>query len=199
MFDFLKRRQLGKNHPRIAVLVGPGVDQQQLDGAVKALQSAGAEIFVVAPGGAYIQALRGFKKGARVPVDVRLDEVHPASFGALLLPGGPIGTDQLRGDSRALEFVRSFDRMAKPIAAIGHAGLLLASAGIVRGRRVTSWPGVRDDMSNAGAIWIDEPVVVDDNLVTARSGADAKKWVKQLVRHFADRAPAMEVAEKGHE
>jgi protease I len=195
MFDFLKRRQLGKKHPRIAVLVGPGVDQQQLDAAVKALQRAGADTFVVAPGGDFIRALRGMKKGVRVPVDATLNEVHPGSFGALLLPGGAIGVDSLRGDTRALEFVRTLDRMARPIAAIGHAGLLLASAGIVRGRRVTSWPGVRDDMINAGAIWLDEPVVIDDNLVTARSGADAKKWVKQLVRTFADQTQSMAVAE----
>jgi protease I len=85
--------------------------------------------------------------------------------------------------------------LGKPIAAIGHAVLLLSSAGIIRGRSVTSWPGVRDDIVNAGAIWLDEPVVVDDNLVTARSGADAKKWVKQTVRHFADQAPSMVVPE----
>lgn len=194
MFDFLKRRQIRKKHPRIAVLVGRGVDQQQLDAAVKALQGAGAETFIVAPDGDYVWALRGLKKGVQVPVDATLDEVHPASFGALLLPGGALGVDTLRIDTRALEFVRSFDRMGKPIASIGHAGLLLASAGIIRGRRVTSWPAVRDDVANAGATWLDEPVVVDDNLVTARSGADSKKWVKQLVRHFADNTQSMAVA-----
>lgn len=195
MFDFLKRRKIGKKHPRIAVLIGSGVDQRQLDAALKALQSAGAETYIIAPGGEYVRALRGLKKGVQVPVDATLDEVHPASFGALLLPGGTLGVDELRGDTRVLEFVRSFDRMHKPIAAIGHAVLLLASAGIVRSRSVTSWPAVRDDIANAGAIWLDEPVVVDDNLVTARSGADAKKWVKQLVRTFADRAPSMAVPE----
>jgi len=195
MFDFLKRRKIGKKHPRIAVLIGRGVDQQQLDAAVKALRGAGAETFIIAPDGDYVRALRGLKKGVQVPVDATLDEVHPASFGALLLPGGALGVDLLRTDTRALEFVRSFDRMRKPIAAIGHAGLLLASAGVVRGRSITAWPGVRDDIANAGATWLDEPVVVDDNLVTARSGADSKKWVKQLVRSFADRAQSMAVAE----
>lgn len=190
MFGFGKKRKLKQKHPRVAVLVADGVEQAQLDAGVKALRAADVEVFLVAPHGEQIRALKALKSGDNIPVDATLEEVHPASFGALFIPGGTIAADRLRLDLRALEFVRSFDRNRKPIAAIGHAGWVLASAGVVQGRTVTAWPGIHDDLVNAGAEWADEAYVKDENLLTGRTTKDIRAFTKQLVKHFGQRAEA---------
>lgn len=190
MFGFGKKRKLKKKQPRVAVLVADGVEQAQLDAGIKALRRADAEVFIVAPQANTIRALRALKSGTKVPVDATLEDVHPASFGALFIPGGTIAADHLRLDLRALEFVRSFDRNRKPIAAIGHAGWVLASAGVLRGRKATAWPGIHDDLVNAGAEWVDKPYVKDENLLTSRTTKDVGKFSRQLIKHFGEYAEA---------
>lgn len=188
MFGFGKKRKLKQKQPRVAVLVADGVEQAQLDAGIKALRAAEAEVFIVSPQPEKIRALKTFKTGANVPVDATLDEVHPASFGALFIPGGTIAADKLRTDLRALEFVRSFDRNGKPIAAIGHAGLVLASAGVARDRTVTAWPGIHDDLVNAGAQWADEAYITDEHVLTGRASKDLRAFTRQLVKHFGQYA-----------
>lgn len=189
MFGFgRKKRQLKRKQVRVAILIADGVEQAHLDASIKALRRAEVETFIVSLRGGKVQALQGLKRGVRVPVDVTIDEVHPASFAALLLPGGSSSADRLRLNQQVLEFVRAFDRNRKPIAAIGHAGWVLASAGVLRKdgrpRQLTAWPGIRDDLTNAGGEWMDEPYVQDDNLLTSRAGRDLPKFTKQLVKHF---------------
>lgn len=188
MFGFGKQRKLKNKQVRVAILVADGIEQAQLDESIKALRKARAETFILSTRPGKIQALKALKPGAKVPVDATLDEVHPASFAALVIPGGTISADKLRVDLRALEFIRSFDRTRKPIAAIGHATWILASAGVLRGRRLTGWPGSQDDIANAGGEWVDEPVVVDGNLLTSRTTKDIGKFTKRLVKHFAQQA-----------
>jgi protease I len=183
MFGFGRKKPLVG--VRVAVLAADGVEQVELTSPWKALQKAGAELFLVSLRKGKIQAVHALARGDRIPVDATLDEVHPASFAALLLPGGFMNPDLLRQDAKALDFVRAFARAGKPIAAICHAPWLLASTGYARGRTLTSWPGIQDDMRNAGAIWQDEPVVIDGNLLTSRGPQDLKKFNKQLVNHFA--------------
>lgn len=189
MFGFgRKKRQLKRKQIRVAILVADGVEQAHLDASIKALRRAEAETFIVSLRSGKIQALQGLKKGTTVPVDVTVDEVHPASFAALLLPGGSTSADRLRLNRSVLEFVRAFHRNRKPIAAIGHATWVLASAGVLSGRNVTSWPGIQDDLTNAGALWMDEPYVLDENLLTSRTARDLRAFTKQLVKHFAKHA-----------
>ena len=184
MFGFGKKQRL--DGIRVAVLAADGVEENELAGPWKALRKAGAGLYLISPRLGKIQAVKAFAPARKVPVDATFDEVHPASFAALLLPGGFVSPDLLRRHEKALQFVRSFDRIGKPIAAIGHAAWLLASAGRLQGRKVTSWPGIQDDLRNAGAEWQDKPVVVDGNLLTARGPRDIKKFNKQVVRHFAE-------------
>jgi len=183
MFGFgRKKEQLNK--VRVAILVADGVEQTQLDAAVKQLRGAGADVYLVGRRPGKVQALRSLKQGDKIPLDVTLEDVHPASFGALLILGGTVHADRLRLDDRALEFVRSFDRNGKPIAALGHGLWVLLSAGILTGRTVTSWPGIQHDIRNAGAEWRDEPYVLDENLLTGRTTNDLRAFTKQLNKHF---------------
>lgn len=114
------------------------------------------------------------------------------SYDALLIPGGFINPDLLRQSAEACAFVRQFDASGKPIATLCHGPWLLASADLTRGRRMTSWPGVRDDLVNAGATWLDANVVQDGNWLTSRGPQDMVPFVRALLPFFAGRAPALE-------
>jgi protease I len=188
MFGFGKKRARIKQ-ARVAVLIADGVEQAQLDAAVKQLRDAGAETFILSTRSGKLRALRSLKPGTKVPVDVTVDEVHPGSFAALIIPGGTFHADRLRQDERVREFVRSFMRTGKPVAVIGHGPWVLASAGVLAGRRLTGWPGIQDDIVNAGGEWVDEPYVQDGNLLSGRTSRDLSKFTKQLRKHvtnFAD-------------
>ena len=175
---------------RVAVLATDGVEQSEIESPWKALRKAGAELYLISPRKGKIQAVKATERVDSIPVDATLDEVHPASFAALLLPGGLSNPDRLRQDEKALQFVRAFARRNKPIGAISRAQWVLASAGVLQGRTVTSWPGIQADLRNAGAEWQDEPVVVDGNLVTTRGPKDLKKFNKRLVAHVTDQVNA---------
>jgi protease I len=184
MFGFGKKKPL--TGIRVAILAADGVEQIELTSPWEALYKAGAELFLISLRRGKIQAMNALVPGKRIPVDATLDEVHPASFAALLLPGGFVSPDLLRQNAKAIDFVNSFTRTNKPIASICHGPWLLASAGALSGRTITSWPGIQDDMRNAGAIWQDEPVVVDGNLLTSRGPHDIKKFNKRLIQHFTE-------------
>ncbi len=184
MFGFGKKKLLAG--VRVAVLATDGVEQVELTKPWKALLKAGAEVYLISSKKGTIQAVNSLAQGDTIPVDATLDEVHPTSFAALLIPGGLASPDRLRQNDKALDFVRSFARRNKPIAAICHGPWVLVSAGCLSGRTLTSWPGIQDDVRNAGALWQDEPVVVDDNLVTSRGPKDLKKFNKRMVEHFAE-------------
>jgi protease I len=125
-------------------------------------------------------AVTGKKGHGPVAVDTTVDEVQPEEFDALVIPGG-FAPDKLRRSERVLEIVRCFDAASKPIAFICHAGWVPISARIVRGRRATSVGAIRDDMENAGVEWVDEPTVVDGNLISARTPEDLGTWMRALL------------------
>ena len=121
------------------------------------------------------------KKGhGPVPVDTTVDRVSAGDFDALVIPGG-FAPDKLRRSAAVLDLVRDFHAASKPVAFICHAGWVPISAGIVKGRRATSVDAIRDDMVNAGVDWVDEPAVVDGNLISARTPADLGPWMKAIL------------------
>ena len=121
------------------------------------------------------------KKGhGPVEVDAVVDDLDAGSFDALVIPGG-FAPDKLRRSKAVLGLVEAFNAASKPIAFICHAGWVPISAGIIKGRRATSVDAIRDDMVNAGADWVDEPTVVDGNLISARTPADLGPWMKALL------------------
>jgi len=182
----VKDRQLEGR--RIAVLAADGFEKVELTIPVKALLVAGADVDIVSLRRGAIRGVNLHEPASRVRVTKSLKEADPAEYDALLLPGGYINPDMLRQSADAREFVRHFDRSGKPIASLCHGPWVLASAGLLKGRVVTSWPGIRDDMVNAGATWLDESLVEDGNLVTSRGPQDLVPFVRGIIKHFAARA-----------
>jgi len=179
----------------VAVLATDGFEQVELTEPVKALKDEGATVRVIAPKTGSIQGWNHHDKGDSVPVDEALDASDPGRYDALVLPGGVINPDALRLEPKAIDFVRSFVQSGKPIAAICHGPWTLIDAGGVSGRRVTSWPSLKTDLSNAGASWSDEPVVTDRGLVTSRKPDDLPAFVRKMVEEFAEGRHSRHAAE----
>ena len=171
---------------RIAVLATDGFEQVELERPLEALRQAGAQAEVVAPDGGEIQGFNHHDKGSKVPVDRPLAEADAEAYDGLVLPGGVINPDQLRLKPEAIDFVRSFVQAQKPIAAICHGPWTLIDAGGVQGRRMTSWQSLRTDLTNAGAQWVDEEVVVDRGLVTSRKPQDLDTFCRKMIEEFAE-------------
>jgi len=180
---------------RIAILATDGFEQSELEEPLNALEEAGAEVQIVSIKSGRIEGMRHEERGDSVEVDTTLDDADVNDFDALMIPGGLINPDTLRANRKAIEFVRSFAREGKPIAAICHGPWLLIEAGLVRGRRLTSWPNIRTDIENAGGEWVDEEVVVDNGIVTSRSPDDIPAFNEKMIEEFAQgRHPAMAAA-----
>jgi protease I len=170
---------------RVAILATDGVEQIELEEPRKALDAAGAVTHLIAPEEGSIQAMNHDEKGARLPVDRLLGNVRPSDYDALLLPGGVANPDRLRTNEQAVQFVREFMLADKPVAAICHGPWMLVEANAVAGRTLTSWPSLKTDIRNAGGDWVDEPVRVDDRLITSRKPDDLPRFCASIVREFA--------------
>ena len=169
---------------RVAILATDGFEQSELLEPLRALREHGADVDVVSPKGGQVQGFEHFDKGESVPVDVELAQADPGRYDALVIPGGLFNPDSLRLDEQALAFVRGFFEAGKPVAAICHGPWVLANAGVVEGRTLTSVPNIRRDLENAGAKWVDEEVVVDQGLVTSRTPKDLPAFCAKLVEEI---------------
>jgi len=170
----------------IAILVTDGVEQAELEGPLQALKEEGAKAVIVSLHPGKIQGMNHADKGSQFEVDETLDQARVEDFDGLVIPGGLINPDTLRSTKEAVDFVRAFAQEEKPIAAICHGPWLLIEAGLARGRRLTSWPAIQTDIKNAGGEWVDEPVVVDNGLVTSRKPADIPQFNQKMVEEFAE-------------
>lgn len=177
---------------RIAVLAADGFEEVELAVPVTALRAQGAHADIVSLRHGRIRGVNLHEPASRVSVDHTIEEVSVGDYDALLIPGGFINPDLLRQSAAARAFVQAFDASGKPIATLCHGPWLLASAGLTAGRRMTSWPGVRDDLVNAGATWLDEQVVQDRNWLTSRGPQDMAPFVRALVPFFAGEGQASE-------
>jgi len=172
---------------RIAILVAnEGVEQVELTSPLEAVRSAGAEVELLAPEGDEIQAFNHLDKGDTFTPDKVVGEADPDDYDGLILPGGVANPDQLRTDTNAVQFVRSFFEAGKPVGAICHGPWTLINAGVVDGRTLTSWPSLQADLRNAGAEWVDEEVHVDQGLVSSRKPDDLDAFNAKLVEEFAE-------------
>jgi protease I len=170
---------------RVAILATDLFEEAELMETRKALQEAGAETAVVAPKPGEIQAVQHDTKTQKVKVDLTLDKAKADDFDAVLLPGGAMNADALRMEKKAQEFVQKIDHEGKPIAVICHAPWLLISAGLVKGRHMTSYKAIQDDVTNAGAKWTDEATVHDRNWVSSRQPSDIPEFNKKMIELFA--------------
>ena len=163
---------------RIAILVEEGFEDSELVEPLKAMKDAGARVVVVGSGSQ--ESYRGKRGRAAIKVDVTANKVSAQDFDAIIVPGG-YAPDQMRLHQSMIDLVREAHGSGKVVAAICHGPQLLISADILRGHRVTSWPSVAVDLKNAGADWVDEPLVQDGNLITARKPADLPRFNKAIM------------------
>ncbi len=159
------------------VLAADGFEDVELLYPYYRMIEAGFETVVAAPKSGEIEG----KHGYRVKVDLTISEVNPEDYEVLIIPGGR-APERVRLVKEALDIVRAFFREEKPVAVICHGPQVLISAGLVKGRRLTSWWGIKDDIIAAGGIWADEPVIVDGNLVSSRYPGDIPLWMREFIR-----------------
>jgi protease I len=171
---------------KVAILVAEGFEQQEMTEPRKALDEAGAETSIVSPSEGHVQGWNHFDKADVFPVDIALEQANADNFDALLLPGGVANPDQLRMQPKAIEFIKDFFTAGKPVAVICHGPWTLIEADVVRGRNITSWPSLKTDLINAGALWTDEEVVVDNGLVSSRKPADIPAFNKRMLEEFGE-------------
>lgn len=172
---------------KIAILATDGFEQAELEEPKKALDNAGAKTEIVSPSEeSEIQGMNHADKGDKFHVDVKLDDANPENYDGLMIPGGLMNPDTLRSTPAALKFVKHFFETGKPVAAICHAPWVLVDAGVIKGRKVTSWPAIQTDVRNAGGDWVDKEVVVDNGLVTSRKPDDIPAFNKKMIEEFAE-------------
>lgn len=170
---------------KVVVVIGPGFQDQEALEPMQFLADEGAEVVTV---GVAKGTIRGIH-GAEVEVSHTFDELDPASFDAMLVPGGK-SPAFLRSYEEALKFVREFQVTDKPLAAICHGGQLLASAGLVKNLRMTGWPGIREEMLSFGADFQDLEVVIDGNIITSRNPQDIPAFNQALKEKLLERQSA---------
>jgi protease I len=163
---------------RIAILAEEGFEDSELIEPLRAAKNAGAKVVIVGSGSQ--ESYNGKRGNATVRVDATADNVKAEDFDAIIVPGG-YAPDKMRLHQSMVELVRKAYDLGKVVAAICHGPQLLVSAEIVKGRRVTSWPSIAVDLRNAGADWVDAPVVQDGNLITSRKPADLPRFNKAII------------------
>jgi len=171
---------------KVAILVADFFEQVEMTKPREALRQAGADVRIVSPKKGQIQGMNHAKPGEKFEVDLSLEQANPAEFDALMIPGGTMNPDTLRSTPAALEFTRHFFKEGKPVAAICHAPWVLIDAGVVRGRKLTSWPAIQTDVKNAGGNWVDQEVVVDNGLVTSRKPDDIPAFNNKMLEEIGE-------------
>lgn len=166
---------LGK---RIAILIEEDFEDSEFVEPLRAMKDAGAKVVVVGSGSQ--ESYTGKRGKATIKEDVTADKVHAQDLDAVIVPGG-YAPDKMRLHQSMIDLAKQAHDLGKVVAAICHGPQLLISAGIVRGRRVTSWPSIAVDLRNAGARWVDEPVVQDGNLITSRRPSDLPRFNKAII------------------
>ncbi len=171
---------------RIAILATNGFEQSELTSPKEAMEKEGFKVDIVSLESGEIKGWSDGNWSNSYKVDKTIDQVKADEYNALMLPGGVINPDLLRINQHALQFVRDFFKQEKPVAAICHAPWTLISADVVKGRKMTSYKSIKDDLINAGANWVDEEVVVDQGFVTSRNPNDLPAFNAKLIEEIKE-------------
>jgi protease I len=174
------------NGKRVAILVADYFEQVEMTSPRQALEGAGARTILIAPKAGDVHGMNHLDHGDRFHVDMTFDQANPDEFDAAHIPGGVVNADQLRMIAPAQEFVRRLDQQGRPIAVICHGPWLLVSAGLLRGRTITSWPTLQDDIRNAGGNWVDREVCRDGHWVSSRKPDDLPAFNREMTAVFAE-------------
>ncbi len=171
---------------KIAILATNGFEESELKSPKEAMEKEGFQVDIVSPESGEIKGWSNGNWSNSYNVDKTLNEVNASEYNALMLPGGVINPDQLRRNKDVLMFVRDFFEQHKPVAAICHAPQILISTGVVKGRKLTSFNSIKDDLINAGANWVDEEVVVDQGFITSRNPNDLPAFNSKLIEEIRE-------------
>lgn len=174
------------NNKKIALLTDNGFEEIELTSPKKALEDAGATVHLISMQKDTVKGWDHDHWSIELPVDIQLQNANPEDYDALLIPGGVINPDQMRRHKGYINFAEHFLEAGKPVAAICHAPQLLIETGMINLRNLTSFPSIKTDLINAGAIWEDKEVVVDNGLVTSRSPADLDAFNKKMIEEIAE-------------
>jgi len=177
------------NGKRVAILVTEGFEQIEMTSPREALEKAGAKCVLISPKGGQVLGFKHHDKADKFKVDLELSKANAGEFDAVLLPGGVISSDALRIEKKAQQFVQEINRAGKPIMVICHAPWLLISAGLVNGRRLTSYPTLQDDLRNAGAKWEDSECIHDRNFISSRKPDDLPVFNREIVKALMEFQP----------
>ena len=175
------------NGLHIAILVTDGFEQVELTQPKDALEGEGAITKIISDKRGMVQGMNHDKPADQFPVDLTFDEAYSQDFDAVLLPGGEVNSARIRDIEAAQKIVKGITAQGKPIAVICHGAWLLASAGLVQGKTMTSHQDLEQDLKKAGANWMDQEVVVDDNLVSSRKPEDIPAFNARMVEVFGQR------------
>ena len=173
---------------KVAILLAPvGSEEVEFTEPKKAVEDAGASVDVIGIQAGEAQTMNSdVNPGETFTVEKTFAEVSPDDYDALIVPGGTVGADNLRGSDEAVSFVRGFFEQAKPVGVICHGPWTLVEADVVRGRTLTSYPTLQTDIRNAGGNWVNEEVVTDQGLVTSRNPDDLEAFCAKIVEEFAE-------------
>lgn len=170
---------------RIALLVTDGFEQVELTGPKDALEQLGAVVDILSSSSGQVKGWHHDKPGDSFTVSNTFDAVNAGDYDALVLPGGVMNSDTIRSIPEAQSLVVQAAQNETPIAVICHGAWLLVSAGLVKGRTITSWRSLKDDISNAGGKWVDEEVVQDGAFISSRKPDDIPAFNKKLIETLA--------------
>ncbi len=171
---------------KVAILATDGFEKSELFEPLEALKKEGATVHIISDKDGAIKSWDKTDWGRSIDVDMKISGANPTDYNALVLPGGVINPDKLRINQEALQFIKAFFSSGKPVAAICHAPWLLISAGVIEGRKVTSYKSIKDDVINAGGKWEDSEVVVDQGLVTSRNPDDLPAFCNKLIEEIQE-------------
>ena len=174
------------NGKRVAFLATDMVEQAELAEPWKAVEQAGGSPELISLEEGEIQGFDHYDKADTFQVDRTVEDASVDDYDGLVIPGGVGNPDKMRADENAVRFVREFMESGKPLAVICHGPWMLVESGVVRGKKVTSWPTLETDIRNAGGEWVDEEVVVDDGLVSSRNPDDLPAFCAKVVEEFCE-------------
>ncbi|MDK7374972.1 type 1 glutamine amidotransferase domain-containing protein [Weeksella virosa] len=168
---------------RIAILTEEGFEEVELSSPKKVLEDAGFKVDIISTTLEPIKSWDHTDWGKTYEVNRNVDQekINISCYDALILPGGVLNPDKLRLNENALQLIRDFNDAGKPVAAICHAPQVLIDAGVVKGKKLTSYLSVRKDLENAGALWLDQSVVIDGNLITSRTPNDLSNFNRAIL------------------
>ena len=175
-----------RNTNRVAILTESGFEQSELLSPKEALEQAGYKVDIVSPQKEKVKGWDHDHWDVELQVDKHVTEVTSEEYDALVLPGGVMNPDKLRVDTDSIEFIKDFFKSGKVVAAICHGPQLLIEANLVEGRQLTSYPSIKVDISNAGGMWVDQEVVVDNGLITSRSPKDLNAFNKKILEELKE-------------